>query len=261
MHFIWICKRKKKKIFSCCCDSRYCCLGYSEVKTWLSRKYNRADSTCGKCRSHESGMGFRWFGIKEIRAPPWITHIPGADGLIKFQSKSISICILEVLLIQLFSKWKSVVHRLMPKRAASKYAQWQEDTEPWGVLSSWQEARPRVTHRGTSLLSARGTAARWPVPWEVGNASALVSEGLPVLELPAFPPVSSTSTAGCCVRPFPDQHQSSGALATQLNRQGKLEKDNMCLRYQESKNIAMDSAFCLTHAWQRPKGAAIFSVC
>lgn len=103
--------------------------------------------------------------------------------------------------IQLFSKWKNTVHGLMSKRAASKYTQWQEDTEPWGVLSSWQEARPRVTHTGTSLLSARGTAVRWPVPWEVGSASALTSEGLPVLELPAFPPVSPTSTAGCCA-PF-----------------------------------------------------------
>ena len=59
-------------------------------------------------------MGLRWFGfgIKEIRAPPWVTHIHGANSLIKFQSKSISTCILEVLLIQLFSKWKKVVHRL-----------------------------------------------------------------------------------------------------------------------------------------------------
>lgn len=159
-------------------------------------------------------------------------HIHGANGLIKFQSKCISICILEVLLIQLFSKWKNIVHRLK-KSPKEPHLIIHSGNKTLSHEGRWQEARPRVTHGSTSLLSARcnsrETACRVrDRKCQRPGERSLTCAGTTCAS-------SRLSYPNCwLLRPFPYKHQFSGALATQLNRQGKLHEDNMCLRYRQS---------------------------
>ena len=218
----------------------------------------RAEITKAACRRFR----FRIKHTRELGTPLWATHIPEANGLIKFQSKFHFHLHFKGLLIYSYFhfKWKNVVHRLMPRRDPPDYTQWQE-YPPWWVSSSRQEARPRPplwsradvlcnTHQGISSLLSTQPKSREMACRSRDRKSQRPGEGLTCIS-------SCFSYLNCWpLHPFPYNHQT--VFRSTL---GKLNEANMCHRYQRSlSTMTVDPTVCLRHAQHRPTEATVFPI-